>query len=226
MTKRAAPAKTAAPRLSPVALPAVLDQPADRSGPAFRRGGRHDAVRYSGASADGLDLAEAVFAECRFDGASFNDAQLRGASFRDCVLSELYAPVFRAARSTWRDVEFHNPRLGSAELYESGWQSVRIDGGKLDFLNLRGAKLADVLITDCIINELDLGGASAARVKLERCTVGSLDLAGAGLKDFDIRGTGFRRISGLGSLSGLVIDEYQLGLLAPLLAAHLGVTVL
>ena len=142
------------------------------------------------------------------------------------MLSELYAPVFRAARSTWRDVEFHNPRLGSAELYESGWRSVRIDGGKLDFLNLRGAKLSDVLITDCIINELDLGGASAARVKLERCTVGSLDLAGAGLKDFDISGTGFRRISGLGSLSGLVIDEYQLGLLAPLLAAHLGVTVL
>ena len=50
-----------------------------------------------------------------------------------------------------------NPRLGSAELYESGWQSVRIDGGKLDFLNLRGSKLTDVLISDCIINELDLG---------------------------------------------------------------------
>ena len=31
---------------------------------------------------------------------------------------------------------------------------------------------------------------------------------------------------GLGSLAGLVVDEYQLGLLAPHLAAHLGVTVL
>lgn len=226
MNKRPAPAKTAAPRISPVALPAMAEHPAEQSEPAFRRGGRHDAVRYSGASADGLDLAEAVFAECGFDGASFNDTQLRGASFRDCVLSGLYAPVFRAARSTWRDVEFHHPRLGSAELYESGWQSVRIDGGKLDFLNLRGAKLTDVLITDCIINELDLGGASAARVKLDRCTVGSLDLAGARLKDFDIRGTEFRRISGLDSMAGLVIDEHQLGLLAPLLAAHLGVTVL
>lgn len=226
MSQRPARAKTAAPRLSPVALPAMAEQSADQSEPAFRQGGRHDGVRYSRASADGLDLAEAVFAECRFDAVSFNDAQLRGASFRDCVLAELYAPVFRAARSTWRDVEFRNPRLGSAELYESGWQSVRIDGGKLDFLNLRGAKLTDVLITDCIINELDLGGASAARVKLDRCTVGSLDLAGARLKDFDIRGTEFRRISGLGSMAGLVIDEYQLGLLAPLLAAHLGVTVL
>jgi uncharacterized protein YjbI with pentapeptide repeats len=157
---------------------------------------------------------------------SFNDAQLRGASFRDCVLAELYAPVFRGARSAWHDVELRNPRLGSAELYESGWQSVRIDGGKVDFLNLRGAKLTDVLISGCIINELDLGAAGAMRVKLEDCTIGSLDVAGAKLKDFDIRGTEFRKVSGLGSLSGLVIDEYQLGLLAPLIAAHLGVTVL
>ena len=222
MDKRPTSAKPAAPRLSPVVLQELTDQPE----PAFRPGERYDGARYSRVSADGQELAGAVFAECVFDGASFNDTQLRGASFRDSVLSGMYAPVFRAARSTWRDVEFHNPRLGSAELYESGWQSVRIDGGKLDFLNLRGAKLTDVLVTDCIINELDLGGAGATRMRLERCTVGSLDLAGARLKDVDIRGTEFRRISGLGSLSGLVVDEYQLGLLAPLLAAHLGITVL
>ena len=43
--------------------------------------------------------------------------------------------------------------------------------------------------------------------------------------DFDLRGTDFRMISGLGSLAGLVVDDYQLTLLAPLLAAHLGVVV-
>lgn len=216
------PAGVAAPRVSPVELNDLEDQ----AEPAFRPGDRHDGTLFSRASADGLDLGGSVFAECRFDAVSFNDAQLRGVSFRDCVLSELYAPVFRGARSTWHDVELRNPRMGSAELYETGWQSVRIDGGKVDFLNLRGAKLTDVLISGCIINELDLGAAGATRVKLEDCTIGSLDLAGAKLKDFDIRGTGFRKVSGLGSLSGLVIDEYQLGLLAPLIAAHLGVTVL
>ncbi|NUP59400.1 MAG: pentapeptide repeat-containing protein [Pseudarthrobacter sp.] len=226
MNRRAAAARIAPPRLSPVVLTGLSDQPSPDGGSALRRGERHDGVRYSRVSADGLELAEAVFAECAFEGVSFSDTQFRGASFRDCILSGLQAPVFRAARSTWREVEFHNPRLGSAELYEAGLQSVRIDGGKVDFLNLRGAKLSDVLVTDCIINELDLGGAAATRVKLEGCTVGSLDLAGAKLQDFDIRGTGFRRISGLGSLAGLAIDEYQLGLLAPLLAAHLGITVL
>ena len=216
------PAAVAAPKLSPVRLPDLEDPPEL----TIQHAGRHDNVRFSRIDGDGLELGGAVFSECLFEGTSFNEAQLRGASFRDSILGELYAPVFRGARSTWREVEIRNPRLGSAELYESGWQSVRIDGGKVDFLNLRGAKLSDVLITGCIINELDLGAAAATRVKLEDCTVGSLDLAGATLKDFDLRGTEFRKISGLGSMSGLVIDEYQLGLLAPLIAAHLGVTVL
>lgn len=218
--KRAA--EVAPPRLSPVELRDLEDMP----GAAIQGGGRLENARFTQVAGEGLELGDAVFAECRFDGASFNEAQLRGASFRDCILAELYAPVLRGARSTWRGVEFRNPRLGSAELYESGWQSVRIDGGKVDFLNLRGAKLSDVLISGCIINELDLGAAGATRVRLEDCTIGSLDLAGAKLKDFDIRGTEFRKVSGLGSLSGLVIDEYQLGLLAPLIAAHLGVKVL
>jgi uncharacterized protein YjbI with pentapeptide repeats len=213
--------KIVGPRLSEVRLEDLTEDAA----PNFRRGEKYDGVRYSRVAADGLELSGTDFAECDFQGVSFNDTQLRGAGFRDCVLSELYAPVFRAARSTWRDVHLNNPRLGSAELYESGLQSVRIDGGKLDFLNLRGAKLTDVLITDCIINELDLGSATATRVVLKNCTVGTLDLTGARLKDFDIRGSDFRTISGLGSLAGLVIDDYQLSLLAPLLAGHLGIRV-
>jgi uncharacterized protein YjbI with pentapeptide repeats len=210
-----------APRLTPVRLDGLRDDPA----PDFRRGERYDGVRYSRAAADGRELSGTDFADCEFAGVSFNETQLRGATFRDCVLAELYAPVFTAARSSLRDVEIRNPRWGSAELYESGWQSVRIDGGKIDYLNLRGAKVADVLISDCIINELDLGSATATRVALRNCTIGTLDVSGARLKDVDLRGTDFRSISGLGSLAGLVIDDYQLSLLAPLLAGHLGVVV-
>lgn len=213
--------KIMAPRLAPVRLADLVDDPA----PDFRRGERYDGVRYSRAAADRLELSGTDFAECEFDGASFNETQLRGAGFRDCVLAEVYAPVFTAARSSLRDVEIRNPRWGSAELYESGWQSVRIDGGKLDYVNLRGSKLTDVQISDCIINELDLGSCTATRVALKNCTIGSLDFSGARLKDFDLRGTEFRSLSGLDSLAGLVVDDYQLTLLAPLLACQLGITV-
>jgi uncharacterized protein YjbI with pentapeptide repeats len=220
-TSRGKALKVTPPRLTPIQLEGLLDDDA----PDFRSGDRYDAVRYSRADADGLELSGIVFADCEFSGVSFNETQLRGASFRDCLVSEAYAPVLTAARSTFHDVEFSNPRWGSAELYDSGWQSVKIDGGKLDFVNLRGSRLADVLISDCIINELDLGSVMAARVALRNCTIGSLDLSGAKLKDFDLRGTDFRSISGLDSLAGVVIDDYQLGLIAPLLAAHLGVVV-
>jgi uncharacterized protein YjbI with pentapeptide repeats len=213
--------KITVPRLSPVQLGDLRDDPA----PDFQRGERYDGVRYSRAAADDLELSGTDFAECHFEGVSFNETQLRGATFRDCVVAEMYAPVFMAARTAWRDVEITNPRWGSAELYESGWQSVRIDGGKLDYVNLRGSKLTDVQISDCIINELDLGSCTATRVVLKNCTIGTLDLGGAKLKDFDLRGTDFRAISGLGSLAGLVIDDYQLTLLAPLFASHLGVVV-
>jgi uncharacterized protein YjbI with pentapeptide repeats len=221
VSRAAGSAKVTAPRMAPVRLDELRDDPA----PDFQRGERYDGVRYSHAVADGLELSGTDFAECEFAGVSFNETQLRGATFRDCILSELYAPVFTAARSSLRDVEIRNPRWGSAELYESGWQSVRIDGGKLDYLNLRGSKVADVQISDCIINELDLGSATATRVALKNCTVGTLDVTGAKLKDVDLRSTDFRVLSGLGSLAGLVIDDYQLGLLAPLLAGHLGVVV-
>lgn len=42
----------------------------------------------------------------------------------------------------------------------------------------------------------------------------------------ELGGTDFRIISGLGSLAGVVIDDYQLSLLAPLLAGYLGVLAL
>ncbi|MEZ2388425.1 pentapeptide repeat-containing protein [bacterium RCC_150] len=210
-----------APRISPIILDDLRDDPA----PVFQRGERYDGIRFTRAVADGEELSGADFIECELSGVSFNEAQLRGATFRDCILNEPYAPVFMAARTSWHEVEVGNPRWGSAEMYEGAWNSVKIDGGKLDFLNLRGSKLTDVLITGCIINELDLGACTGTRVALKDCTIGTLDVTGAKFKDVDLRGSDFRMINGLGGLSGAAIDEYQLSLLAPLLAGHLGIRV-
>jgi len=213
--------KVTGPRLSPVRLGELRDEPS----PDFQRGERYDGVRFSRVDADGLELSGTDFAECEFDGVSFNETQLRGATFRDCILAEVYAPVFTAARATLRDVEIGNPRWGSAELYESGWTSVRIDGGKLDYVNLRGSKLMDLQISDCIINELDLGACSGTRIALKNCTIGTLDVTGAKLKDVDLRTSEFRGINGPAGLAGVIIDDYQLSLMAPLLAGHLGIRV-
>lgn len=221
-----AAAKVAAPKISPVRL----DELRDDDAPDFQRGERYDGVRLTRVSADGEELSGADFIECELNGVSFNETQLRGgATFRECIFSEPYAPVFMAARTSWQDVEITNPRWGgSAELYEGGnWRSVRIDGGKLDYVNLRGSKLMDIQISDCIINELDLGGGcTGTRLALKNCTIGTLDVTGAKLKDVDLRTSEFRGgINGLAGLAGVVIDDYQLSLMAPLLAGHLGIRV-
>ncbi len=103
---------------------------------------------------------------------------------------------------------------------------MHIDGGKIDFLNLRAAKVTDLLITGCIINELDFSGATLTRVAFKDCTIGTLDVRAATLKDVDLRTSDFRTLNGVGSLAGAVIDDYQLQLMAPLLAAHVGLKVL
>jgi uncharacterized protein YjbI with pentapeptide repeats len=211
----------ATPRLPDVRLAHLMDAP-DRS---FHAGQRYDGERYDRPALEGLDLTSTDFIECEFAAPTLHEAQLRGARFRDCILADSFAPVLTASRTSWRDTVVSSPRWGSAELYDSTWQSVRVDGGKLDFVNLRGARIMDLQISDCIINELDLGGAAVTRMALKNCRVGTLDLTSATLKDFDLRGTEFRTLNGVGSLAGTVIDSYQLTLMAPLLAAQLGLTV-
>ncbi|MHA7304448.1 pentapeptide repeat-containing protein [Arthrobacter sp. TMN-49] len=209
------------PRLTPRQLHDLVE-----NGDAFfGAGDTYDGQLFEKPGFDDADLTSTDFLECRLNGPTLNNTQLRGVRFRGTVVNDSFAPVLHGARTSWRDTEITSPRWGSAELYDSSWQAVRIDGGKIDFLNLRAAKITDLLISDAIIGELDLGGATVTRMALRNCRIGTLDLQQATLKDLDLRGTEFRTLNGVGSMSGVVIDDYQLGLLAPILAAHVGIVV-
>ena len=172
-----------------------------------------------------LNLTGSTFQDCEFAGVSFNGVQLRGSRFVDTLFSDPFAPVFLAARSTWRSVLIESPRLGSAELFESALNSVHILGGKIDYLNLRNATLTDVLFENCVITDLDLAGAKSTRVSLLNCRVGTLESANATNSSLDLRTTEFAAINGLDGLAGATIDDYQLSLLAPVMASHLGLVV-
>ncbi|WP_370646962.1 pentapeptide repeat-containing protein [Arthrobacter sp. zg-Y844] len=211
---------TKPPVLEPVRLQDLSD------GADVPVGSTQEAVAYAGESFAGLELRGAVFSECSLTGVSLDNADLTAARFLESTLENLYAPVFRAARTTFRDVEISNPRLGSAELYGGSWNSVRVEGGKIDFLNLRGCTLTNVLFSNCIIGELDLDGARLNRVAFRDCRIDSLLLGSGGTAvDADLRGSAFRSITGLAGLKGFTVDEEQLLLLAPLLAAQLGLRV-
>lgn len=210
-----------APRLTPLDLHDLVDNEDAFFGP----GDTYDGERFDRPAFDEANLTSTDFLECQLNGPTLNNAELRGVRFRGSVVNESFAPVMKGPRTSWRDTEINSPRWGSAELYDSSWQSVRIDGGKIDFLNLRASKIVDLQISDCIIGELDLGGATVTRMSLRNCRIGTLDLQQAKLKDLDLRTTDFRTLNGIGSMAGVVIDGYQLGLLAPIFAAHLGITV-
>jgi uncharacterized protein YjbI with pentapeptide repeats len=154
-----------------------------------------------------------------------SELRIGGARILETRLRRLDAPVVRGARSTWRDVIVDGGRIGSAELYDSGFTAVRISGCKLGFVNLRGATLTDVVFEDCRIDELDLGGARVRRAAFPGCTIGTLALQRAELADTDLRGAELREITGFEGLRGATIDSDQLTLLAPLLARSAGLRV-
>jgi uncharacterized protein YjbI with pentapeptide repeats len=193
--------------------------------PRLLDGEHREGEHYRRAALDGMDLAGITLQECLLEGVTLNDTELRGSRFLECSFEDLFAPVFRAARTSWRDTSLRGTRWGSAELYDGRLDAVHLDGGKLDYVNLRSAQLTDVLVTGCIIGELDLTGSRATRVALQDCTVGILTLDGAQLKDVDLRTSSFRSINGLDGLRGATIDEYQLQLLAPFLAESMGLRV-
>jgi uncharacterized protein YjbI with pentapeptide repeats len=99
-------------------------------------------------------------------------------------------------------------------------------GGKIDYLNLREARLTDVVFHGCVLSEADFGGARLERVEFRDCVLRRADLTAVRMKDVDLRGAAELDIArGVERLAGAVISPGQLLELAPAFAAQIGVRV-
>jgi uncharacterized protein YjbI with pentapeptide repeats len=96
---------------------------------------------------------------------------------------------------------------------------------KLDFLNLRGATLQDVVFQDCLLGEVDVTDAGLTDVDFGGSRVDSLTVRNATLARVDLSGATLQTLSGLDHLRGAIVSAAQLLDLAPLLADHLGIVV-
>jgi uncharacterized protein YjbI with pentapeptide repeats len=181
--------------------------------------------RFDGGDLTAVDLGGASFMECVLDAVTLTDTGLRGARFVDSLVSASFATSLIAARSTWRRVRIENARWGSAELFDSEFESVTVHGGKIDFLNLRGARLTDVLIENAQITELDLAGFVGTRVAVRNCRIDTIDLTRATCLDVDLRESTFSRVVGIQGMRGTILGEDQLTEFAPILAELLGIRV-
>lgn len=186
---------------------------------------RHDGLRLVGADLTGADLTGATFAECELVAVTAHTTVLQHVRLLETRIERLNAAVLDATRSTWRDVELADSRLGALDVYDAEIRSTRISGSKVDWINLRSSTLEDVLFEDCVIDELDLGGVTASRVAFVNCRVGSIALPHARLEDVDLRGLEMGAIGNLEGLAGATLDPQQVTGLAPALAGHLGIRV-
>ncbi len=199
-------------------------------------------VPYDG---DGLE-PDGDYDGVRFDGVDLTDASGRGARFMDCALDgcALTARCWRGIPLHRRGADGrtgcgHGPRGGVAagrggggrppgrvQLHGAVLERVVVRGGKIDYLNLREARLKDVVFEGCVLAEPDFGGAHLVRVEFRDCVLKRADFSGARMDSVDLRAVAELDIArGVDRLAGAVISPVQLMELAPAFAAQIGVRV-
>lgn len=188
--------------------------------------GDYDGVEFRDADLAGQDGAGARFLDCAVTNCAFDETGLRHARVLDSVLTGIRGVGTNLAEATLRDVELVDARLGGTQLHGSVLERVVVRGGKIDYLNLRTARLRDVVFESCVLVEPDFGDAVLERVEFVDCAVKGADFRGVTMKDVDLRGAASLEIaSGVERLAGAVISMSQLLDLAPVLAVQLGIRV-
>lgn len=188
--------------------------------------GDYDGLEFREEDLTGQDGSGARFMDCALRGCALDEAGLRHARILDSVLTAPRGVGTDLAESTLRDVELVDARLGGAQLHGAVLERVLVRGGKIDYLNLRKAKLRDVVFENCVLVEPDFGGARLERVEFTDCVLKRADLSGVTLTDVDLRRAAELDIArGVERLAGAVISPAQLLDLAPVLAAEMGLRV-
>ncbi|GAA1079277.1 pentapeptide repeat-containing protein [Tsukamurella spumae] len=210
-----------APKVAPLRLPDLEDGVTDDLVP----GDVHDRQRFAQPTVKGRDLGGITFSECELVGWEVRDAVFTESAFLETRISSLFATGFRASRSTFRQVEVDDARIGAVELMDSTLRSVVFTGVRLGFVNLRGAALTDVVFRECVLDGIDAGDATLTRVAFEDCRAGELDATRAKLQHVDLRGLQVERIRGIEGIAGATMSHLQVVGLAEVFAAHFGISV-
>jgi len=165
------------------------------------------------------------FLNAALRGCTLDDVVLDNCRVLDSMLEAVNATTLNARASTWRDSRVEGGRLGALIAHDAAMTRVELTDCKLDYVNLRAARIDDVTFAKCTIGELDLTGASAQSVSFAGGTIETVRLGDTTLKDVDFSEVALNRVEGVGSLRGAIVSESQLLELAPSLADLLGIVV-
>lgn len=84
-------------------------------------------------------------------------------------------------------MEVVDARLGGVQLHGAVLERVHVRGGKIDYLNLRKARLTDVVFEGCVLSEPDFGDAQLVRVEFRDCVLKRADFSSARMDAVDLR---------------------------------------
>src|SRR5271165_615512 len=185
----------------------------------------YDTVLFERADFDGPYMPNAHFLECAFRQVSITDGRLPRASVRDTWLRDVRLTGTTFAEGAWLDVTVISSAVAGVQIFGTALRRVVFSGCKLDSVNFRAAKLTGVTFHNCVLRDVDFAGASLTECSFPGSTLTRVDLSKVTMDRTDLRDAELGLIIDTGSLRGAIISSGQLAIVAPVLAASLGIVI-
>lgn len=180
----------------------------------------HGAEELTTVPRDGFDRIARIHA---VGGSELPD--LSHAELVDVRITDAYAASWEAPHLHLEACELTRLRVGAAQMPDARWTSVRVEGGRWGYLDLRGAVLEDCELIDVDLDDLDLTGARVERVRIRGGRIATLHLGEARCTDLDLRGGTVDQVTGWDGARGIVVDPALVVSWADDLARHIGLRV-
>lgn len=171
-----------------------------------------------------VDLAHSSLEQCLLT-ADVDTLDLTGATLLDVDATDIRAASMPMRNSSIRRLRITGGRIGTLDLSGARIDELELRDLRIDYLNLGGTRGTDILVADAMIRTLDMPQAELTRVRFENCRSDEVDPRGLRAKDVDLRGLDAMAYIDANGLRGVTLTEHQVQLLAPALAAGIGIVV-
>ncbi|WP_283137480.1 pentapeptide repeat-containing protein [Rhizohabitans arisaemae] len=186
----------------------------------------HDAVHFADAEFEDCEAEHARFGECAFTGVDFTGGRLSRARFDEVWMRGTRWVGTYLGETEWLDVTAISGVFAGLQVFGSELRRVVFRRCKFDAVNLRSARLTEVVFEDCVLRDVDWGGATLTNVRFPGSTLERVRLSKSTLTKVDLSEAAEVGVAdGYDGLRGATIGEAQLMWMAPMFAQALGVKV-
>ena len=185
----------------------------------------YDTVLFEQAEFDEPHMPNAHFLECAFRQVSITDGRLPRASVRDTWMRDIRLTSTTFAEGAWLDVTVIGSSVAGVQIYGAELRRVVFSGCKLDSVNFRATKLTGVTFHNCVLRDVDFAGATLTQCSFRGSALTRVDFSKVTMDRTDLRDAELGLIIDAGSLRGAIISSGQLAIVAPVLAATLGIVI-